>query len=170
MDDYGNKTAATEISAITNNLPIGGYSDVSGDNVIPADKCAHQTDGSGSVIITYKIKDLDSDNCSVKDGSFYYQLNAGGWNAVSDAYVTGTKTELASAPTWGAEHTLTWASKQYIDNTTSSNVQIRFILNDGKSDSSYCTSEDFSVDNVYPTLTTDPAVAYTEAQTPPQRP
>ena len=111
------------------------------------------TDGSGDVTITFKIKDLDLNPCSVKSGSFYYQVNGTGWVGINDGYITGTKAGLASAADLsGPTHTLVWdTSKIYIDNAVSQNVQLRFIVNDGTSDSVYGVSPaGFNVDNLDP--------------------
>ncbi len=118
------------------------------------------TDRSGKITITFRIKDLDLDNCSVVSGSFQYQVNSAGWNNILDADITGTKTGLASAADLnGPTHTLVWdTSKEYIDDALSQNVQIRFKVNDGTADSIYGVSPTgFNVDNLDPAplVTTD---------------
>ncbi len=111
------------------------------------------TDRSGKITFTFRIKDIDLNPCSAVSGSFQYQVNGGGWNSINDADITGTKTGLASAADMsGPLHTLVWdTSKEYIDNALSTNVQLRFQVNDGASDSTYGVSPlGFSVDNLDP--------------------
>ncbi|MFA6548300.1 MAG: Ig-like domain-containing protein, partial [Candidatus Margulisiibacteriota bacterium] len=110
------------------------------------------TNGSGYVTLTFKIKDLDLNNCSAVDGSFEYQINGGAWSAISDASVTGTKTGLSSAADFnGTTHVLTWESKNQIDNAVSSNVKVRFNVNDGTLNSADGTSPALAqIDNLNP--------------------
>ncbi|MBN2057849.1 MAG: Ig-like domain-containing protein [Candidatus Saganbacteria bacterium] len=124
------------------------------------------TDRSGRITFTFRIRDLDLDDCSVVSGSVQYQVNGGGWNNILDADVAGTKTGLSSASDMsGTLHTLVWDnSKEYIDDAYSQNVQIRFQVDDGSSNSTYGVSPTgFNVDNL------DPAVASaTDIQTQPR--
>ncbi len=111
------------------------------------------TDGLGDVTITFRIKDIDLNACSVVSNSFYYQVNGAGWNPILDVDIVGTKTGLSSAADLsGTLHTLVWeSSKNYIDNALSQNVQIRFKVNDGSVDSAYGVSPvGFNVDNLDP--------------------
>ena len=105
--------------------------------------------------MTFRIKDLEADACSVVNGSFYYQVNSSGsWNLIADGDITGTKTGLSSAVDYsGALHTLVWDnSKEYIDDAVSANVQLRFKVNDSALDSNYGVSPlGFNVDNLDPT-------------------
>ena len=61
-------------------------------------------------------------------------------------------TNLTSATNWAgaAEHTLTWASTSYIDNAYSTNVQIKFKVNDvrGMDAYTYFIGHDMTSDNV----------------------
>ncbi|MBU1021139.1 MAG: fibronectin type III domain-containing protein, partial [Candidatus Margulisbacteria bacterium] len=121
------------------------------DNVLPTP--AQATDGSGNVTFTFRIKDADANNCSAINGSFFYQVNTGGWNAIVDTDITGTKTGLSSATNMsGTLHTLVWdTSKDYIDNAQSTNVQLRFMVNDGLYNSANGVSPlGFDVDNLAP--------------------
>ncbi|MCX6740513.1 MAG: peptidoglycan-binding protein [Candidatus Parcubacteria bacterium] len=121
------------------------------DNVLPA--LSQVTDGSGKITITFRVKDAETDSVSAVNGSFYYQVNGGGWSAILDADITGTKTGLSSATDYtGALHTLTWDnSKEYIDDAASTNVQVKFKVNDGTSDSNEGISPlGFSIDNLDP--------------------
>ncbi|MBU0687849.1 MAG: fibronectin type III domain-containing protein, partial [Candidatus Margulisbacteria bacterium] len=121
------------------------------DNVLPTP--AQATDGSGNVTFTFRIRDAEANNCSAINGSFFYQVNTGGWNAIVDTDITGTKTGLSSATNMsGALHTLVWdTSKDYIDNAESLNVQLRFMVNDGLYNSANGVSPlGFDVDNLAP--------------------
>lgn len=139
----GPGASASNVAPILNN----GAS----DNVLPVPSQA--TDGSGDITITFRIKDAESDACSVVNGSFYYQVNAGAWNAIADGDITGTKTGLTSATDFtGPVHSLVWdTSKDYIDDADSVDVRIRFQVNDGTDNSAYGISPvGFDIDNLDP--------------------
>ncbi len=111
------------------------------------------TDGSGNVNIQFRIKDLSSLPCDVVAGSFEYQVSEGGWQPIADADITGTKTNLASAPDMsGALHTLIWdTSQEYIDDLYSQDVQVRFKVDNGSGESQYGTSPlGVNIDNLDP--------------------
>ncbi|MFC1637538.1 Ig-like domain-containing protein [Candidatus Margulisiibacteriota bacterium] len=130
------------------------------ENVLPA--LAQYTDATGQVTITFRIKDLDVNNCSVVSGSFQYNVNGAGWNNILDADITGTKTGLSSATDLsGALHTLVWdRSKEYIDNAYNLNVLIRFQVSDGTVDSvSGVSPSGFNIDNLDPAVLTPTNVA-----------
>lgn len=116
---------------------------------------AQATDRSGRITFSFRIKDLELNPCSVVSGSFQYQVNGAVWNNIQDSDISGTKTGLvSSADLNGTTNTLAWDSSKdpgYIDNALSTNVQIRFKVNDATTDSTDGVSPlGFSVDNLDP--------------------
>ena len=152
VDEYGNEAVVpADIYQKTNSPPV--LHDASSENVLPMP--SQYTDGTGKIKIVFRIKDLESENCDVTSGSFYYQVDGGSWdNPISDSHITGTKTGLSSASDMsGTLHTLVWDnSKEYIDDAESQNVKIRFKVHDIHDDDSPYgfTPTGFTIDNLDP--------------------
>lgn len=147
-DKAGNASEGTAVTFIysPNTAPI--LHNGTDENVLPG--LTQATDGTGEITITFKIKDAETNACSVVAGSFQYQVDGGDWNNIDDADITGTKTNLASvADLSGTTHTLTWDnSREYIDNAVYSKVRIRFKVTDSTEASAYGLSPDgFDIDN-----------------------
>ncbi|MCM8824475.1 MAG: hypothetical protein NC822_07390, partial [Candidatus Omnitrophica bacterium] len=120
-------------------------------NVIPSP--TQQSDGSGKINITFRIKHSGGLPCDVVNGSFQYRINGGVWQNINDSDIVGQRTNLASSSGMdGPLHTLVWDnSKEVIDDLYSQNVQFRFKVSDGVFTSEYGTSPlGFNIDNLDP--------------------
>ena len=153
--------SSAQFAAVANSSPIGGYN---GDNTIPTAQISQSTDGNGIVTINFRIKDTESDSCTLL--SFEYSVDGGAtWNAPqngdsSEALSTGWsnngENNYTSAADWsGTVHSFTFNTKHAdvsgFTDADQNDVKVRFTINDGSSDSnSPVTSENFRVDNLNP--------------------
>ena len=75
-DATGTPTSDSAVT-ITNNLPVGGYTD---DNVIPTAQVTQTSDGDGIITINWKGRDDQSNNVTLY--TFEYSVDGGSiWNA-----------------------------------------------------------------------------------------
>jgi len=172
IDVFGNAAATDGVSdgplTRTNNLPVGGYS---ADDVIPAGQISQATDGSGNITINWKARDDQSDNVSLN--SFQYSDDGGAsWYTPNNGDASGVLSAnwddnggggWSTASTFAAAtaHSFSFNSQhadvtvvRSLDNVDQSDIQIRFTVNDGASDSaSPVTSESVRVDNLAPNVT-----------------
>ena len=160
--------ATVTLNLIANNAPVGGFT---ADDVIPQSQISEATDGLGIMTINWKGRDDQSDNVTLNSfqysddgGTTWYTPNNGDVSAALSAswgdnggagWTTNITLALAST------HSFTFDTKhaditavQSLDGIDQSDLQIRFVLNDGNVDSANAsTSESFRVDNVNPTST-----------------
>ena len=172
IDAFGNAATTDGVSnatlAMTNTPPVGGFTI---DNVIPAGQISQATDGSGVITINWKVRDDQSDDVTLNTfqysddgGVTWYTPNNGdtsaslsvNWNDNGGAgWATATTFAAATAHsfTFNTRHSDV-ASVQSLDNVDQSDVQIRFIVNDGNIDSvSPAISESVQIDNLAPSNT-----------------
>lgn len=160
--------ASVILNLIANNAPVGGYI---ADDIIPQAQISQATDGSGMITINWKGRDAESNNVTLKNfqysddgGITWYTPDNGDTSAALSANWNDnggggwtTDITLAAAPA----HSFTFNTKhadvtavQALDGVDQSDIQIRFVLNDGTVDSvNPVTSESFRVDNFGPTNT-----------------
>jgi len=165
VDNGGNVATTTYTSRQTNNPPLGGYT---ADNVIPQAQCVQATDGSGDVTISFRAKDPDTNACTLNtfeysvDGvpTFAAPTNADSSASLSTGWEDNSGSNYTSATGWGGTvHSFDFTTKHAdlsgLDDLDQSDIQIRFTVNDGMSDSSSpAVSAAFSVDNLDPTFST----------------
>jgi len=163
-------TISNSTSATTLERPVGGYT---ADNVIPSAQISQATDGSGLITITWKARDGQSQNVTLK--TFQYSTDGGStWNAPTNGDASAslstnwnnnggggwtTATTFAAA----AAHSFTFNTKHAdvsgINGTDQSDIRVRFTLNDGGIDSSSpAISDSVRVDDLSPTSTITGAV------------
>lgn len=152
-------------SATTLERPVGGYT---ADNVIPAAQVTQATDGTGLMTITWKGRDGQAQNVTLKtfeysiDGDSSWSAPTNGdasaalsanWNNNGSSWTTATTFGAASA------HSFTFNTKHAnvtgINSTDQSDIRVRFTLTDSSGiDSTLpATSENFRVDDLSPTST-----------------
>jgi parallel beta-helix repeat protein len=170
LDDENSGTdTATVTITITgiNDAPFGGHT---ADDVIPQAQISQATDGSGIITIDWKGRDPEAENVTLKTfqysddgGSTWYTPNNGDSSgALSANWDDNGGGGWSTAATFGAAtaHSFIFNTQhadvtavQSLDNVDQNDIQIRFILNDGSTDSvNPATSEDFRVDNEAPTV------------------
>ncbi len=152
-------------SATTLERPVGGYT---ADNVIPAAQVTQATDGTGLMTITWKGRDGQAQNVTLK--TFQYSIDGGStWNAPTNgdasaalsANWNNNGSSWTTATTFGAAsaHSFTFNTKHAnvtgIDGTDQSDIRVRFTLTDSSGiDSTLpATSDNFRVDDLSPTST-----------------
>ncbi|MHC4660928.1 MAG: FG-GAP repeat domain-containing protein [Planctomycetota bacterium] len=104
----------------------------------------------GDVTITYRITDLDSENCST---TVLYGLDSA--EPASSATLSAASpptTDLASSPT-GVDHTFIWDSATDLNNGLFKDVRITVVANDGTDNSLIQTTDYFLVGNDPPDIT-----------------
>ena len=148
-----------------NTVPVGGYAD---DNVIPTAQVVQSTDGLGVMTISWKGRDDESNNVTLK--TFEYSVDGGAtWNAPTNADASAALSAdwtnnggpgWTTATTFGAAtaHSFTCNTKHAdlsgLNGVDQADVQVRFLLNDGTVDSAAAaTSQSFQVDDLNPTAT-----------------
>ncbi|MEA2081913.1 MAG: FG-GAP-like repeat-containing protein, partial [Elusimicrobiota bacterium] len=116
----------------------------------------------GVVITDFKLKDFENNTCSLKD--LEYSLDAGSsWTGVDGSLVcTDFDSSFASADSLSAsvKHTFFWKTNNpsnpaVVRSTQCDSVKLRFRSNDGYTDSDYCVSGIFEIDNERPTVPGD---------------
>ncbi|MFH1416049.1 MAG: hypothetical protein ABIH89_08225, partial [Elusimicrobiota bacterium] len=128
-----------------------------------------RADSTGYVDIKFRVRDNGAPEISTfTTGSAQYNLNGAGWTPIADGSLVFTGAtppddEFSSATDWSGEvTTVTWYSKNQINNIDSADVSFRFKVNDESSENSpYGTIYSFAVDNIGPVIATpvafDPA-------------
>ncbi len=171
IDVFGNAATGDSVSnaplAISNTPPVGGFSV---DDVIPAGQISQASDGSGVITINWKARDNELDNVTLNTfqysddgGATWYTPNNGdasaalsaNWDDNGGGWSTANTFVAASAHSFSfnTQHADVTAV-QSLDNLDQSDIQIRFIVNDGNADSvNPATSESVQVDNLLPNNT-----------------
>ncbi len=167
IDAFGNVATTDAVSDASLDLaaPVGGYTT---DDVIPASQISQATDGSGIITINWKARDNQSDGVTLNsfqysdDGgaSWYTPNNGDATAALSGNWDDNGGAGWSTATTFAAAtaHSFSFNSQhadvtavQSLDNTDQSDIQIRFIVNDGSADSANpASSESVQVDNLNP--------------------
>ncbi|MBF0433552.1 MAG: hypothetical protein HQK83_19900, partial [Fibrobacteria bacterium] len=159
--DNATESDLSTAGQITNTAPVGGYT---ADNVIPTAQVTQSTDGTGTLTITFKVKDTESDNVTLN--TFEYSVNSGGaWTAptnadASEALSTNWESNsYTSAAAFGdaSAFSFTFNTKHAdvsgLDDVDQADVQVRFTVNDATTNSaSPATSEDVSLDDLDPSV------------------
>ena len=152
------------VNEVSDERPIGGYSY---NNVIPATQISQSSNGDGVITITFKIKDAESDSCSLH--TFQYSVNGGSsWNApangdnsnsLNNGWEDNNGSRYTSATSFNSaeSHSFTFNTRHQdvsgMSGTEQSDIQIRFVINDSLNDSLLpVTSESFAIDNLCPVL------------------
>jgi len=156
-------TISNSPTATTTVAPVGGYT---ADNVIPTAQVTQATDASGIMTINWKGRDDEADNVTLN--TFQYSVDGGttwqapgnddasaslstNWSDNGSSWSTATTLGVATAHsfTFNTQH----GTVSGLAGVDQSDVQLRFKLNDGSSDSGWLTSQSFQVDNAIPTST-----------------
>ena len=154
--------AVADGALTTNTAPFGGYT---ADNVIPTAQVTQSSSGDGIMTINFRIKDGETDTATLN--TFEYSVDGGSsWNAPTNGDTSTSLstnwedngTSYSSAAGWsGTVHNFTFdtdhADSSGMAGVDQSDIQIRFIVNDGTIDSAATTSQNFRVNNVTPTAT-----------------
>ncbi|MFA4858753.1 MAG: Ig-like domain-containing protein [Candidatus Margulisiibacteriota bacterium] len=154
--------------------PIGGYSS---NYYIAATRVSQSTDGTGTMTISFRAKDAQSQSCSLE--SFAYSLDGTTWstplNGDASASLAGTWPDNNGArynsevDFSGTVYSFTFNTKHAdvsgLTNTYTTTAKLRFLLNDGTDSSTQTTTTAaFTVDNLAPaTLTSANITASLEA-------
>ncbi|MBF0431516.1 MAG: hypothetical protein HQK83_09570 [Fibrobacteria bacterium] len=162
VDDATESDLSTA-AAITNTAPVAGYS---ADNIIPAAQVVQSTDGNGTITVTFRAKDTESDLVTLESFAFsddggsnwYSPANGDNSAALADGWADNSGSKFSSASDWsGTAHSFTFNTKHAdvvsnhsLSSKDISNLQIRFKVNDATVSSGLATSEDVVLDNVSP--------------------